>query len=92
MNGIAGAFDRTLKRDYIRVNPGSMRESSLHNCPARSPIIMTCNRTVYPHRALGYRCPREFHRKKTARRLSAIYGATTGRTRVTCLRAVIVLN
>ena len=55
-NGMAEAFVRTIKRDYVRV-------SSLPN--ARTvidslPIWFEHYNTVHPHSALGYLSPREF--------------------------------
>ena len=44
-NGMAEAFVRTLKRDYVRVNP--------------RPDAQNYNE-VHPHRSLRYRSPREF--------------------------------
>ncbi len=55
-NGMAEAFVRTIKRDYARVNP----------CPdaatimAQLPDWFRHYNTVHPHKALGYRSPREF--------------------------------
>jgi putative transposase len=55
-NGMAEAFVRTLKRDYYRVTP----------CPDARSILDALPKwfhhynTVHPHRALGYRSPREF--------------------------------
>jgi putative transposase len=55
-NGMAEAFVRTIKRDYARVS----------SCPdARSvmaalPGWFAHYNQLHPHRALGYRSPREF--------------------------------
>jgi putative transposase len=55
-NGMAEAFVRTFKRDYVRVNP----------CPDALTVIEALPKwflhynTLHPHRALGYRSPREF--------------------------------
>ncbi len=55
-NGMAEAFVRTLKRDYVRVNP----------CPDARTVMLqlsswiTHYNEVHPHKALGYRSPREF--------------------------------
>jgi putative transposase len=55
-NGMAEAFVRTFKRDYARVN----------TIPDAATTIITLStwfnhyNTVHPHRALGYRSPREF--------------------------------
>jgi len=55
-NGMAEAFVRTIKRDYARV-------SSLPNARAILRLLpkwFEHYNTVHPHRALGYRSPREF--------------------------------
>jgi putative transposase len=55
-NGMAEAFVRTIKRDYVRVSP----------CPDAVAVIAALPgwfrhyNTVHPHRALRYRSPREF--------------------------------
>lgn len=55
-NGMAEAFVRTIKRDYVRVSP----------CPDARTVIAQLPKwfehynTVHPHSALGYRAPREF--------------------------------
>jgi len=55
-NAMAEAFVRTIKRDYARVSP----------CPnaiavmAALPSWFRHYNTIHPHRALGYRSPREF--------------------------------
>lgn len=55
-NGMAEAFVRTIKRDYVRVSP----------CPDAASVIAALSgwfrhyNTVHPHRALRYRSPREF--------------------------------
>ncbi len=55
-NGMAEAFVRTIKRDYARV-------SSLPNARAIMDLLpkwIARYNEVHPHRALGYRSPREF--------------------------------
>lgn len=55
-NGMAEAFVRTFKRDYVRVSP----------CPDAQTVMAQLSKwfqhynTVHPHSALGYRSPREF--------------------------------
>ena len=55
-NGMAEAFVRTIKRDYVRVSP----------CPDANTVMqqlsiwITHYNEVHPHKALGYRSPREF--------------------------------
>jgi putative transposase len=55
-NGMAEAFVRTLKRDYVRVNPKPDARTVIDQLPG---WIAHYNE-VHPHRALGYRSPREF--------------------------------
>ena len=53
---MAEAFVRTIKRDYARV-------SSLPNARAIMDLLpkwIAHYNEVHPHRALGYRSPREF--------------------------------
>lgn len=62
-NGMAEAFVRTFKRDYVRVSP----------CPDARTVIAQLPRwfehynTVHPHSALGYRSPREFINERSNR-------------------------
>jgi putative transposase len=55
-NGMAEAFVRTIKRDYVRVSP----------CPDANTVMQQLStwinhyNEVHPHKALGYRSPREF--------------------------------
>lgn len=55
-NGMAEAFVRTLKRDYVRVNPRPDARTVIEQLPG----WLTHYNEVHPHRALGYRSPREF--------------------------------
>jgi len=55
-NGMAEAFVRTIKPDYIRVSLRPNAESVLRQL---SSWIAHYNE-VHPHKALGYRSPREF--------------------------------
>jgi hypothetical protein len=55
-NGMAEAFVRTIKRDYVRVSPRPNAESVMRQL--RSWI--THYNEVHPHKALRYRSPREF--------------------------------
>src|SRR5204863_3116480 len=55
-NGMAEAFVKTFKRDYVRVNP-------IPNAAAALTLIdrwMEDYNTVHPHSRLGYRSPREY--------------------------------
>jgi putative transposase len=55
-NGMAEAFVRTIKRDYVRVSPRPDAETVLRQLP----VWITHYNEVHPHKALGYRSPREF--------------------------------
>jgi putative transposase len=55
-NGMAEAFVRTIKRDYVRVSPCPDAHTVMHQL---SSWIAHYNE-VHPHKALGYRSPREF--------------------------------
>ena len=55
-NGVAEAFVRTIKRDYVRVSPRPDAETVMRQLPA---WIAHYNE-VHPHKALGYRSLREF--------------------------------
>ena len=71
-NGMAEAFVRTLKRDYVRVNPRPDAQTVIDQLPR---WIEHYN-SVHPHRALGYRSPREYI-AQTCEALSDLQGATT---------------
>ena len=60
-NGMAEAFVRTLKRDYVRVSPVPDAEAVLRQLP----VWLAHYNEVHPHRALGYRSPREFIARST---------------------------
>jgi len=55
-NGMAEAFVRTLKRDYARVSPLTDAATVI----AALPKWFHHYNNVHPHKALGYRSPREF--------------------------------
>ena len=55
-NGMAEAFVRTIKRDYVRVSPCPNAETVMLQLPS----WITHYNEVHPHKALGYRSPREF--------------------------------
>jgi putative transposase len=55
-NGMAEAFVRTIKRDYVRVSARPNAETVMRQL---STWIEHYNE-VHPHKALGYRSPREF--------------------------------
>ena len=55
-NGMAEAFVRTMRRDYVRVSPIPDAASVLRQLPG----WLAHYNEVHPHKALGYRAPREF--------------------------------
>ena len=55
-NGMAEAFVRTIKRDYVRVSPCPDAVTVMHQLSS----WITHYNEVHPHKALGYRSPREF--------------------------------
>ena len=57
-NGMAEAFVRTFKRDYVRVSSCPNAEAVLRQLPG----WFAHYNEVHPHKALGYRSPREFIR------------------------------
>ena len=67
-NGMAEAFVRTLKRDYARV---SLRPNA-QTVIEQLPIWFDHYNRVHPHRALGYRSPREFIDRSTREDLSGL--------------------
>ena len=57
-NGMAEAFVKTLKRDYAQVNPRPDAASVLRQLDGWFEHY----NTIHPHKALGYRSPREFRK------------------------------
>jgi len=55
-NGMAEAFVRTFKRDYVSVGPKPDAETVMRSLPRWFDHY----NELHPHRALGYRSPREF--------------------------------
>jgi two-component system sensor kinase FixL len=55
-NGMAEAFVRTIKRDYVRVSSLPDASTVLENLP----LWFEHYNSLHPHKALGYRSPREF--------------------------------
>jgi putative transposase len=55
-NGMAEAFVRTFKRDYVSVGPKPDAETVMRSLPGWFDHY----NDLHPHRALGYRSPREF--------------------------------
>jgi transposase InsO family protein len=58
-NGMAEAFVKTFKRDYARVSAKPDAASVLRQLDAWFEHY----NSVHPHKALGYRSPREFRRE-----------------------------
>ena len=61
-NGMAEAFVRTIKRDYVRVSSVPDARSVLRQLPG----WLAHYNEVHPHKALGYRSPREFIARSTS--------------------------
>ncbi|WFU06675.1 IS3 family transposase (plasmid) [Rhizobium sp. CB3171] len=55
-NGMAEAFVKTFKRDYVSVNPTPDAETVI----AQLPFWFEHYNNLHPHSALGYQSPREF--------------------------------
>ena len=55
-NGMAEAFVRTIKRDYVRVSPIPDARTVLESLP----LWIEPYNSLHPQKALGYRSPREF--------------------------------
>jgi putative transposase len=53
---MAEALVRTIKRDHVRVGPCPNAETVMFQLPS----WITHYNEVHPHKALGYRSPREF--------------------------------
>ena len=66
-NGIAEAFVRTFKRDYLRVNPVPSAEAAL----AQIAGWIADYNEVHPHSGLRMRSPREFRRAQQTAEVSA---------------------
>ncbi|MBB3149960.1 putative transposase [Phyllobacterium trifolii] len=60
-NGMAEAFVKTFKRDYVSVNPIPDAETVI----AQLPLWFEHYNTLHPHKALGYQSPREFLNRQT---------------------------
>jgi putative transposase len=60
-NGMAEAFVKTFKRDYVSVNSIPDAETVI----AQLPLWFEHYNTLHPHKALGYRSPREFLNRQT---------------------------
>jgi putative transposase len=55
-NGMAEAFVHTIKRDYVRVSPIPDARTVMESLP----LWFEHYNSLHPHKALGYRSPREF--------------------------------
>ncbi|MBW9089614.1 IS3 family transposase [Rhizobium wenxiniae] len=60
-NGMAEAFVKTFKRDYVSVNPLPDAITVI----AQLPSWFEHYNALHPHKALGYRSPREFLNRQT---------------------------
>ncbi len=60
-NGMAEAFVKTFKRDYVSVNPLPDAVTVI----AQLPSWFEHYNALHPHKALGYRSPREFLDRQT---------------------------
>lgn len=61
-NRMAEAFVKTFKRDYISVNPVPNAMTVIAQLPL---WFEHYNNSLHPHKALGYRSPREFLNRQT---------------------------
>ena len=73
-NGMAEALVRLLKRDYVRVSSKPNARSVLEQLPSWTAHYDT----IHPHRALGYRSPREYITRSTQEALSGLPGQQQG--------------
>jgi putative transposase len=69
-NGMAEAFVRTLKRDYVEVNPKPDARTVIRALPAWFDHY----NQLHPHRALGYRSPREFIAARSTKCVETVSG------------------
>jgi len=70
-NGMAEAFVRTFKRDYVAVNPKPDANTVIRSLPKWFEHY----NKLHPHRALGYRSPREFiAERSTAKSVEHVSG------------------
>ena len=64
-NGMAEAFVRTIKRDCVRVNPTPDAQTVMRSLPKWFDHY----NQLHPHRALGYRSPREFIANRSTKKV-----------------------
>lgn len=69
-NGMAEAFVRTFKRDYVEVNPRPDAQTVIRALPAWFDHY----NELHPHRALGYRSPREFIAARSTKSVETVSG------------------
>lgn len=69
-NGMAEAFVRTMKRNYVRVAEKPDARAVINQLPRWFHHY----NTVHPHRALGYLGPREYITQSTSEELSGNQG------------------
>jgi putative transposase len=62
-NGVAEAFVKTFKRDYVRINPLPNAATAI----AATADWMTDYNEIHPHSRLAYRSPREYIRDQSQR-------------------------
>lgn len=65
-NGMAEAFVRTMKRDYVRVSEKPDARTVINQLPTWFQHY----NTIHPHRALGYLAPREYIERSINEELS----------------------
>jgi len=70
-NGMAEAFVKTIKRDYARVSAKPDANSVLRQLDSWFGHY----NTVHPHKALGYRSPREFRNQFAKKAIEEAVGA-----------------
>ncbi len=68
---MAEAFVKTFKRDYSGSTRGPMRRA----CCSHSITWFEHYNAVHPHKALGYRSPREFRKQIVAKTTAKAAGA-----------------
>lgn len=77
-NGMAEAFVKTFKRDYVAVNPTPDAETVM----AQLPFWFEHYNNLHPHSALGYQSPREFISSQSPEHVRSFGGNSTWRWRI----------
>ena len=83
-NGMAEAFVKLIKRDYARVNPKPDAASVLRQLDAWFEHY----NSVHPHKALGYRAPREFRQLTMKKTTDAVGPVRRPHDRTTATEAI----